>query len=209
LTLNPRKNNTFAKIMINHLNGRLVEKSPTHVVIECGGVGYFLNISLNTFSKLPESESCKLFAHLVVREDSHTLYGFIDEKERLVYQKLISVSGIGPSTGRMILSTFSPEEVIAYIHQGDVAAIKSVKGIGAKTAQRLIIDLQDKIGRVDASELEKVTFGNNTFKNDALTALTSLGIDKNRADKIIDKILKSEGQDIKLEQLIKLALKQL
>ncbi len=195
--------------MINHLNGRLVEKSPTHAVIECGGVGYFLHISLYTFSNLPEEEKCKLFTHLVVREDSHTLYGFIDEKERLVYQKLISVSGIGPATGRMILSTYSPEEIIGYIQQGDVTAIKSVKGIGAKTAQRLIIDLQDKIGRADTTELEKITFGNNTFKNDALTALASLGIDKKRADKIIDKILKSEGQDIELEQLIKLALKQL
>lgn len=195
--------------MINHLKGRLVEKSPTHAVIECAGVGYFLNISLYTFSNLPESENCKLFTHLVVREDAHTLYGFIDEKERLVYRKLISVSGIGSSTGRMILSTFSPDEVVDFIQNGNVSAIKSVKGIGAKTAQRLIIDLQDKIGRSDASTLEKVTFGNNTFKNDALTALASLGIDKNKADKIIDKILKSEGQDIELEQLIKLALKQL
>ena len=195
--------------MINHLNGRLVEKSPTHVVIECGGVGYFLNVSLYTYSNLPEGENCKLFTHLVVREDSHTLFGFVDEKERSVYRNLISVSGIGPATGRMILSTFSPDEVVSYIMNGNVTAIKSVKGIGAKTAQRLIIDLQDKIGRVDSVEMEKVTFANNTFKNDALTALASLGVEKNKANKIIDRILKDKGQDLELEQLIKLALKKL
>lgn len=195
--------------MINHLSGRLIEKSPTHAVIECGGVGYYLNISLNTFSKLPEKDNCKLFAHLVVREDSHTLYGFIDENEREVYRKLISVSGIGPATGRMILSTYGPNDVINYIQQGDVGAIKSVKGIGAKTAQRLIIDLQDKIGQIEMGDLEKVSFANNTFKNDALIALSSLGVDKNKAKKIVERIVKSEGQDIELEQLIKLALKQL
>lgn len=195
--------------MINHLRGRLVEKSPTHAVIECGGVGYYLNISLNTFSNLPEDENCKLFTHLAIREDAHTLYGFIDEKERSVYQKLISVSGVGPSTGRMVMSTYSPDEVIYAIQHGDFNAIKAVKGIGAKTAQRIIIDLQDKIGSADGTSLEKVSLLDNTFKNDALTALTSLGVDKTKAEKIVDNILKTEGQDIELEQLIKLALKKL
>lgn len=195
--------------MIFHLHGKLVEKSPTHAVIDCNGVGYFLNISLYTFTNLPEKDNVKLYTHLVVREDAHILYAFIDEKEREVFKQLISVSGVGPSIGRMVISTYSPDEIIAIIQSGDVNAVKAVKGIGAKTAQRLIIDLQDKIGMGQEINLEKVGIGNNTLKNEALSALTSLGIDQNRSTKILDKILLKEGEGVELEQLIKLALKQL
>lgn len=195
--------------MIFHLKGRLVEKSPIHAVIDCGGVGYFVNISLYTFSNLPDKEELKLFTHLVVREDAHILYGFIDEKEREVFIKLISVSGVGPSTGRMIISSYSPDEIVQIIQSGDVGSMKSVKGIGAKTAQRIIIDLQDKIGSTDLVDFEKVSLTNNTLKKEALSALTSLGIDQNKSNKTLDSILKSSGNNIELEQLIKLALKQL
>lgn len=195
--------------MFFHLKGRLIEKSPTHAVIDCNGVGYFLNVSLYTFSNIPEKDELKLFTHLVVKEDSHTLFGFIDEKEREVFKKLISVSGVGPNTGRMVLSTYSPDEIIHVIQSGDVNAVKGVKGIGAKTAQKIIIDLQDKIGGADQVDFEKISFGNNTLKKEALSALTSLGIDQNKSNKIIDSILKNDDDVIGLEELIKLALKQL
>ena len=129
--------------MITHIKGKLIEKTPTYVVIDCNGIGYKLNISLHTFSSIKE-ENCMLFTHLSVKEDSHTLYGFSDENERELFRGLISVSGVGPSTAQVVLSTFSPNETRQYIITADVAALQSVKGIGAKTAQRIIIDLKDK-----------------------------------------------------------------
>ena len=150
-----------------------------------------------------------LYTHLVVREDAHILYGFIDENEREVFRKLISVSGVGPSTGRMIISSFSPGEIVELVQLGDVNAIKGVKGIGAKTAQRIIIDLQDKMSFEGNVELEKVASGSNTLKKEALSALTSLGIDQNKANKTLDSVIAKAGDGIELEQLIKLALKQL
>lgn len=185
-----------------------MEKSPVHAVIECSGVGYFVNISLHTFSLLPDDESCKLFIHEVIREDSRSLVGFAEEDEREVYRKLISVSGVGASTARVIMSSMSPDEVKHVIVSGDVNTMKSVKGIGAKTAQRIIVDLQDKIAAGDGN-IEKVELSNNTLKSEALSALTLLGFDKTKADKTLDKILKQEGDNIAVEQLIKLALKQL
>lgn len=195
--------------MINHLQGRLVEKSPTHAVIDCNGVGYLLHISLHTFGRLGDDESCKLFTHMVIREDAHNLFGFADEDERDVFRKLISVSGVGATTGRMILSSLSPMEVKEAIFNQEVALIQAVKGIGAKTAQRIIVDLQDKIFKGDAADFEKVKIGGNTLKTEALSALSSLGFDKKKADKTLDKLLTQEGDNIELEQLIKLALKQL
>lgn len=192
--------------MIHHLNGRLIEKSPTHAVIECGGVGYFVNISLHTFSALGEDENVRLLTHLVVREDAHTLYGFHQEDERTVFLKLISVSGVGASTGRMIISSMSPDEVKTAILGGDVKAIQSVKGIGAKTAQRIIVDLQDKIGEVSGGT-EIIPLGGNTAKLEALSALSSLGFDKTKANKTLETILKQHGSDQSVEALIKMALK--
>ena len=195
--------------MINHLHGRLVEKSPTHAIIDCGGVGYLLHISLHTFSQLGSEENCRLYTHMVIREDSHNLFGFADEDERDVFRKLISVSGVGATTGRMILSSLSPMEVKEAIFNQEVGLIQAVKGIGAKTAQRIIVDLQDKMFKGDSVDLEKVKMGGNTLKLEALSALSSLGFDKKKAEKTLDKLLTQESDNIGLEQLIKLALKQL
>ena len=195
--------------MINHLQGRLVEKSPTHAVIDCGGVGYLLHISLHTFGRLGSEENCRLYTHMVIREDAHNLFGFADEDERDVFRKLISVSGVGATTGRMILSSLSPMEVKEAIFNQEVGLIQAVKGIGAKTAQRIIVDLQDKMFKGDSAGLEKVKMGGNTLKPEALSALSSLGFDKKKAEKTLDKLLTQEGDNIGLEQLIKLALKQL
>lgn len=192
--------------MIHHLNGRLIEKSPTHAVIECAGVGYFVNISLHTYSALGDDENVRLLTHLVVREDAHTLYGFHQEDERAVFLKLISVSGVGASTGRMIISSMSPDEVKTAILSGDVKAIQNVKGIGAKTAQRIIVDLQDKIGEVSGGG-EIISLGGNTAKLEALSALSSLGFDNTKANKTLESILKQHGTDLSVEALIKMALK--
>jgi Holliday junction DNA helicase RuvA len=193
--------------MITHLQGKLVEKNPTDVVIDCNGVGYFLNISLHTFSKIPESENVKLFTHLLVREDSHTLYGFTEKMEREIFLLLISVSGIGASTARTMLSSMTPEQVRNAIASGDVPAIQSVKGIGAKTAQRVIIDLKDKILKIyDIDEVSSPQ--GNTNKEEALSALEVLGFNRKQSEKIIDKVV-SEVPDLSVEEIIKRALKNL
>ena len=191
--------------MIAHLNGRLVEKTPTHIIVECGGVGYFVKISLNTFSKLGNDESIKIFTQLQVREDAHTLYGFADIAEREMFNHLISVSGIGANTAILMLSAMTSDEIASAIVQGDVAIIQSIKGIGAKTAQRVIIDLKDKVAKSDFAT-ENIFTVNNTNQNDALTALLSLGFDKKRAEKAISKIL---TDDQTVEEIIKEALKVL
>ncbi|MFO7702904.1 Holliday junction branch migration protein RuvA [Psychroflexus maritimus] len=193
--------------MITQIAGKLVEKNPTHVVIDCNGVGYFLNISLYTFEQIPNEEFLKLYTHLQVREDAHTLYGFYTQPEREVFRKLISVSGIGASTARLMFSSLSPEEIIQAIAQADVDTIKSIKGIGAKTAQRVIIDLKDKITQVETS-LEKLTFKDNTHKEEALSALETLGYTKKQAEKVVAKIVK-QTPDASVESIIKLALKNL
>ncbi|MDP2525612.1 Holliday junction branch migration protein RuvA [Maribacter dokdonensis] len=193
--------------MIHHLKGKLVEKNPTHVIIECGGVGYFVNISLNTFSKLPEQEKISVFTHLQVKEDSHTLFGFVEKSEREIFRLLLSVSGIGSSIARTMLSSMSPSQVRDAIANGDVASIQAVKGIGAKTAQRVILDLRDKVLKVyDIDELSLST--NNTNKDEALSALEVLGFARKQSERVVDKVL---GQDASLsvENIIKLALKNL
>lgn len=193
--------------MIHHLKGKLVEKNPTHVIIECGGVGYFVNISLNTFSKLPEQENISVFTHLQVKEDSHTLFGFVEKSERKIFRLLLSVSGIGSSIARTMLSSMSPSQVRDAIANGDVASIQAVKGIGAKTAQRVILDLRDKVLKVyDIDELSLST--NNTNKDEALSALEVLGFARKQSERVVDKVL---GQDASLsvENIIKLALKNL
>lgn len=191
--------------MIAHLNGRLVEKTPTNIVVECGGVGYFVKISLNTFSKIGNEEQIKIFTQLQVREDAHTLYGFHTLKEREMFNHLISVSGIGANTAILMLSALTPDEIAAGIVGEDVNLIQSIKGIGAKTAQRVIIDLKDKVGKSDF-ETENIFVVNNTNQNDALTALLSLGFDKKRAQKAINKVM---TDDQSVEEMIKQALKVL
>ncbi|MGB5227293.1 MAG: Holliday junction branch migration protein RuvA, partial [Eudoraea sp.] len=159
--------------MITHLKGRLVEKNPTYVVIECGGVGYFVNISLHTFSKILDSESIQLYTHLQIKEDSHTLFGFAENSEREIFRLLLSVSGIGSSTARTMLSSLTPLQVKNAIACGDVPTIQAVKGIGAKTAQRVILDLKDKVLKIyDIDEVSPNS--NNTNKEEALSALEVL-----------------------------------
>ena len=174
--------------MITQISGRLIEKTPTYVVIECNGIGYMINISLQTFS-LINDEACKLYTHLSVKEDSHTLYGFFNQNERHLFRNLISVSGVGPSTAQVILSTYSAEEIISFISSADVAAIQHVKGIGAKTAQRIIIDLKDKVAKgLPTSDI--LFQKDNTIKQESLSALLALGFAKKGAEQKIEKVLK-------------------
>ncbi|MEZ4810429.1 MAG: Holliday junction branch migration protein RuvA [Allomuricauda sp.] len=193
--------------MITHLKGKLVEKNPTYVVVECNGVGYFLNISLHTFSKLKDEESIQLYTHLLVKEDSHTLFGFAERSEREVFRLLISVSGVGSSIARTMLSSLSPTEIRDAIANGNVPLIQAIKGIGAKTAQRVILDLKDKILKVyDMGEVSPQS--NNTSKEEALSALEVLGFVRRQSEKVVDKVL-SQDPSLSVENIIKLALKNL
>ncbi|WP_298904465.1 Holliday junction branch migration protein RuvA [uncultured Psychroserpens sp.] len=193
--------------MITHIQGKLVEKNPTDVVIDCNGVGYLLNISLHTFSQIPDREALKLYAHLIVREDSHTLYGFSSVAEREIFKLLISVSGIGANTARTMLSSLSPQQVKEGIAHGDVALIQSIKGIGAKTAARVILDLKDKVLKV--YDIDEVSVNkNNTNKDEALSALEVLGFAKKQSERVVDKIV-SLQPDASVETIIKEALKNL
>ncbi|MET6989051.1 Holliday junction branch migration protein RuvA [Sediminicola arcticus] len=193
--------------MVTHLKGKLVEKNPTHVVIECSGVGYFVNISLHTFSKIGDSESIQLFTHLQVKEDSHTLFGFAEKSEREIFRLLLSVSGIGSSTARTMLSSLSPGQIRDAIATGDVPTIQGIKGIGVKTAQRVILDLKDKILKIyDIDEVSSNS--NNTNKDEALSALEVLGFVRKQAERVVDKVL-SQDSSLSVENIIKLALKNL
>lgn len=191
--------------MIAQLKGKLVEKNPTDLVIDCGGVGYEVKISLNTFSALGSTENVQVFTRLIVREDAHILYGFADKTEREMFNHLISVSGIGPNTAMIMLSSLVPTEIASAIQSEDVRTIQGIKGIGAKTAQRVIVDLKDKMLKMAFSS-ENIFHANNTNVFDALTALVSLGFDKKSAEKAIDKINTGEES---VEKLIKEALKVL
>jgi len=193
--------------MITHLEGKLVEKNPTDVVIDCNGVGYFINISLHTFSQIPDREHLRLYTYLQVREDSHSLYGFSSKTEREIFKLLISVSGIGANTARTMLSSLTPDQIKEGIAGGDVALIQSVKGIGAKTAQRVIIDLKDKVLKVYGID-ELSLIPNNTNKDEALSALDVLGFNKKQSEKVVDRILQNQ-QEASVEQIIKEALKNL
>lgn len=192
--------------MIEYLKGKLATKSPTYLVIETGGVAYYVNISLQTYSKLPDQESCKIYTHLAIKEDAHTLYGFYDVEERALFRQLISVSGVGASTARMILSSLNPQELQQAISTGNVALLQSIKGIGAKSAMRIIVDLKDKLKKEDLYSL--VSPANNTAKNEALSALITLGFPRASVEKVIDRILR-EGQNMPVEELIKTALKSM
>ena len=194
--------------MITRIYGKLIEKTPTYVVVDVNGVGYLIKISLQTFSAI-EGELCKLYTHLSVKEDSHTLFGFFEESERELFRKLISVSGVGPSTAQVILSTYSADEIIHHITTADVNAIQSVKGIGAKSAQRIIIDLKDKVAKgMPTSELLFDKTG-NTIKEEALSALLALGFSKKAAEGKIDKVLRENPAIASVEELVKTALSQM
>ncbi len=193
--------------MITHIQGKLIEKNPTNVVIDCNGVGYFLNISLHTFSQIPDKEHLKLYTHLQVKEDSHTLFGFSSLAEREIFKLLISVSGIGSSTARTMLSSLTPKQVREGIAIGDVGLIQSIKGIGAKTAQRVIIELKDKVLKIYDIDEVSVSKG-NTNKDEALSALEVLGFVKKQAERVVDKIIMSQP-DATVESIIKQALKNL
>jgi len=193
--------------MITHLKGKLVEKSPTNVVIEVNGIGYWVNISLTTFSQIPDNENIKLYTHLQIKEDSHSLYGFYSKKERDIFRLLISVSGVGTSTARTMLSSLDPQQVVEAISSNNVSIVQSVKGIGSKTAQRLIIELRDKILKIYDLD-ETYVNSNNTTREEALSALEVLGINKKSSERLVDNIIK-ENQDISVEEIIKETLKNI
>jgi len=193
--------------MIAHIQGKLVEKTPTEVVIDCGGVGYHINISLHTYSLLPQSEQIKLFTYLQIKEDAHTLFGFVEKSEREIFKMLLSVSGIGASIARTMLSSLEPKQIIQALAMGDLATIQSIKGIGSKTAQRAILDLKDKVLKV--YDLDEVSMSqSNTNKDEALSALEVLGFNKKLAEKVVDKIVSADS-GATVESIIKQALKNL
>lgn len=191
--------------MITHIQGKLVEKNPTHVIIECNGIGYFVNISLHTYSKISNEELLFLYTHLQIKEDAHSLFGFFEKSERDIFRLLISVSGIGTGTARTMLSSLSSKQVKDAIATGDDKTIQSVKGIGAKTAQRVIIDLKDKVQKIHEIDEDSYILG-NTNKDEALSALETLGFNRKTAEKTVDKILASKP-DFGVEKIIKEALK--
>ena len=193
--------------MITQLRGKLIEIYPTNAVIDCNGVGYWVNISLSTYSSLEHEEAVTIFTHLIVREDAHILYGFATKLEREIFQKLISVNGVGPASGMMIISTLSSKEIATAIASEDAGLLQSVKGIGAKTAQRIIIDLKDKL---DQNLILDINSGSskNKSKNEALSALEVLGIPKKSAEKIMDKILQ-DSPNADVEFLVKETLKKI
>ena len=193
--------------MIAHIQGKLAEKNPTDVVIDCGGVGYHINISLHTYSLLPNTDQIKLFTYLQVKEDAHTLFGFFEKSEREIFKMLLSVSGIGASIARTMLSSLEPKQIIQAIASGDVGTVQSIKGIGLKTAQRVILDLQDKVLKLyDLDEVSMIL--NNTNRDEALSALEVLGFVRKTSEKVVEKIIK-EDPDASVESIIKKALKSL
>ena len=193
--------------MIAHIQGKLIEKTPTEVVIDCNGVGYHINISLHTYSLIPAAETIKLFTYLQIKEDAHSLFGFVEKSEREIFKMLLSVSGIGASIARTMLSSLDPKQIIQALAVGDLATIQSIKGIGSKTAQRAILDLKDKVLKL--YDIDEVSMSqSNTNKDEALSALEVLGFNKKLAEKIIDKII-IQDPTATVEGLIKQALKNL
>jgi Holliday junction DNA helicase RuvA len=193
--------------MYEYIKGNVTELTPASVIIDTGGTGYFINISLTTYSRLNGRENTMVFVHQVVREDAHLLYGFYDKEERDIFRLLISVNGIGANTAIMMLSSYPPDEIRGAIISENVSLLKSIKGIGAKTAQRVIIDLKDKIGKSAVSE-HIFASQDNTTRNEALSALGMLGFNKRAIEKALEKIQK-EQPNLTVEQLIKIALKSL
>ena len=192
--------------MYSFIEGKIAELNPATAVLACQGIGYSISISLNTYSQINGKESCRLYTHLIVREDALTLYGFADTSERHVFQQLISVSGVGPNTARLILSSLTPAEVADAIARENVKLLQSIKGIGGKSALRIIIDLKDKIMK-DLPEGENLISAHNTSKHEALSALVMLGFNRPVAEKALDQVIKANGGALPVDQLIKHALK--
>ena len=193
--------------MITYIKGRLIEKSPTKIIVESNGIGYEINISLNTYEQISDDENIKIFTHLQRKEDSDILFGFSSQSERSIFQQLISISGIGPSTARTILSSISAVEMQEAVWAEDVERIKSIKGIGLKTAQRLIIELKDKVELFDKKDID-LSSQNLDIKKEALLALSVLGFNKSKSEKIVSKVY-FENKDIELQELIKRSLNKL
>lgn len=195
--------------MYDYFNGKLIFKAPTHVVLDVGGIGYHVHISLTTYSQIKDQESCKLYISFQVREDAHTLYGFATEGERQLFNHLISVSGIGPNTGRMMLSSITPEEIQSAIINGQVEVMQKIKGIGPKSAQRVILELQDKLKKQGPDALiPLVTTKQQSVPQEALSALVMLGFGKPQAEKVLNNLMANDPEQT-VEQLIKAALKRL
>lgn len=193
--------------MIAHLQGKLVEKSPTQLIIDCVGVGYEVHISLHTYSLLPNTDFIKVFTYLQIKEDAHTIFGFVEKSEREIFKLLISVSGIGAGIARTMLSSLDPKQITNAIASGDVGTIQSIKGIGSKTAQRVILDLKDKVLKL--YDLDEVSMSlNNTNRDEALSALEVLGFVRKASEKVIERIVK-EDPEASVESIIKQALKSL
>ncbi|MBM3159461.1 MAG: Holliday junction branch migration protein RuvA [Bacteroidota bacterium] len=193
--------------MISFLRGRFIEKTPTHVWLDVNGVGYEVHISLNTYSKIQQKEEGLLYTILLIREDAHLLYGFGDISERDLFQQLISVSGVGASTARVMLSYLKPEELAQAVIQGNVKTLESIKGIGKKTAERLVLELKDKLAKITLSSNNSPLI-NNSLQQDALNALTALGIPKQAASLAVEKTLKA-NPEMGVEDLVKMALRSL
>jgi len=193
--------------MIDYIIGKITVLNPAFVVVECNGIGYNLNISLNTYAAIDKAVSCKILVHEAIREDAHLLYGFIEADERDLFRQLITVSGVGASTARIMLSSLKPADLRQAICEGDVSLLKSVKGIGLKTAQRIIVDLKDKIGKHSGSG-EIIAFSDNTAREESLSALVMLGFARNSAAKVVDNLLK-ENKTLPVEEIVRKALKLL
>lgn len=193
--------------MLDYIKGKITNISPTYVVLDNSGIGYFINISVNTYSKISDKEEALIYIYENIREDTHQLYGFIDQEEREIFLHLISVNGVGANTARVMLSSLVPKEIIRAIGNNDINTLKSIKGIGAKTAERIIVDLRDKIAKFSEGE-QIITPLNNTIKDEALSALVMLGFPKAKVEKVISNILQQKS-DFSVEELIKEALKRI
>lgn len=194
--------------MYSFISGTVVEKNPAYVIIDNQGIGYLINITLNTFTAIGEQEKVRLYVHLAIREDAHTLYGFYTEQERSIFLQLITVSGVGCNTARLILSSMTVKEAAEAIATSNTRLIQGVKGIGAKTAQRIVVDLHDKIGKLEIEEGEKTSPAYNTTRDEALSALMVLGFSKANIEKILDKLMKQMDNPA-VEDLIKESLRLL
>ncbi|HOZ83397.1 MAG TPA: Holliday junction branch migration protein RuvA [Bacteroidia bacterium] len=194
--------------MYDYISGKITHATATYLIVEANGVGYQLQVSLQTYSKLKDAQSAKVYTHLSIKEDAHLLFGFVDEDERQLFRHLISVSGVGPGTARVMLSSLSTSELQSAITTGNVAVIKKIKGIGDKTAQRIVIDLKDKLGKAGTSAPVLLTQG-NTIKEEALSALLTLGFNRNVAEKELNKVLAGSGEVQSVEVLLREALKNL
>lgn len=194
--------------MIAFIEGNVAEKNPAYLIVNCQGVGYMLHISLNTYNATPDQGIVRIYTLQVIREDAHLLYGFASKDERELFSHLISVSGVGPNTARMILSSMTPEDVKTAIVSNNVSILQSIKGIGAKSAQRIVVDLKDRLEKEGVLKAENLHFTDNTIQQEALSALVMLGFAKNTAQKAIASILKkSQGTPVSAEYLVKEALK--